>query len=99
MRAKKIMTQAAASAAAPSKVRVDAVMQAAKRSGLLGERTARIGVRVSPELVRQAKKQTGIEADSELVAFALASVALQDDFPKVFKELRGKVPKDIKLGY
>jgi len=79
--------------------RVDAVMEAAERQGLLGERTARVGVRVSPLLLKQAKKLTRIETDSELIAFALANVAVEDDFPEAFKAIRGTVPKDIKLGY
>jgi len=81
------------------KERFAAVMEAAARSGLLSEKTGRIGVRVSPALIRQAKKQTGIESDSDLIAFALASVALEDNFLVEFKKLRGKIPRDIKLGF
>jgi hypothetical protein len=79
--------------------RFEAVMKAAERSGLLNDKHSRIAGRVSPALVEQAKKQTGIEADSDLIAFALASVALEDRFAEVFKESRGKVPADLKLGY
>jgi hypothetical protein len=78
---------------------VEAVMQAASRSGLLSGKSGRIGVRVSPSLVRQAKKQTGITGDSDLIAFALASVALEDEFAEAFKKARGSVPKDLKLGF
>jgi hypothetical protein len=74
-------------------------MQAAERSGLLGEKSSRIGGRVSPALVKQAKRQTGIEADTDLIAFALASVALEDDFAEVFKEGRGTVDPGLKLGF
>ena len=81
------------------KARFEAVMQAAARSGLLHEKSGRIGVRVSPALIAQAKRQTGIEADSDLIAFALASVALEDDFAAAFKAARGKVAKSLKLGY
>ena len=82
-----------------ARLRVEAVMEAAERQGLLGERTARVGVQVSPKLLKQAKKLTGIETDSELIVFALANVALEDDFAKVFKASRGTVPRDIKLDY
>jgi hypothetical protein len=81
------------------RARFEAVMNAAERSGLLKEKSSRIAGRVSPALVRQAKKQTGIEGDTELIAFALANVALEDDFAEVFKAARGKVPADIKLGF
>jgi len=74
-------------------------MRAAKRSGLLSEKSGRIGGRVSMALVRQAKKQTGIEADTDLIEFALASIALEDKFAESFKESRGKVDPDIKLDF
>jgi len=82
-----------------SKARFEAVMQAAEQSGLLREKSSRIGGRVSPALVRQAKRQTGIETDTDLIEFALATVALEDNFADSFKESRGKVDPDIKLGF
>lgn len=65
----------------PSK-HVDAVIEAARRSGLLGEKSGRIGGRVSPAQVERAKELTGIETDTDLIEFALANVALKDDFPE-----------------
>jgi hypothetical protein len=49
--------------------------------------------------VRQAKQQTGIDTDTDLIEFALASVALEDDFSEVFRKSRGKVDPDLKLGF
>ncbi|WP_245315826.1 hypothetical protein [Bradyrhizobium neotropicale] len=82
-----------------SKARFEAVMQAAERSGLLNEKGGRIGGRVSPALIRQAKRQTGIKTDTDLIEFALATVALEDDFADVFRESRGKVAPNLKLGF
>jgi hypothetical protein len=82
-----------------SKVRFEATMQAAEQSGLLSEKGSRIGGRVSPALVRQAKRQTGIETDTDLIEFALATVALEDNFAEAFKESRGKVDPTLKLGF
>jgi hypothetical protein len=82
-----------------SKARVDAVMQAAKQAGLLHGKGGRIGGRVSPSLVRQAKRQTGIETDTDLIEFALATVALEDNFAQAFKASRGKVDPELKLGF
>jgi hypothetical protein len=82
-----------------SKTRFEAVMRAAERSGLLNEKAGRIGGRVSPALVRQAKRQTGIETDTDLIEFALATVALEDNFAEVFKESRGTVDPKLKLGF
>jgi hypothetical protein len=79
--------------------RVEVVMAAAERSGLLSEKGGRIGGRVSPALVRQAKAQTGIKTDTDLIEFALASVALEDRFAESFKAVRGTVDPDLKLGF
>jgi hypothetical protein len=79
--------------------RVEAIMKAAERSGLLKEKSSRIAGRVSPDLVEEAKRRTGIEADTDLIAFALANVALQDNFAQAFEDARGKVDADLKLGF
>ncbi len=79
--------------------RVDAVMAAAQRSGLLQEKSGRIGGRVSPALVEQAKARTGIETDTDLIEFALANIALEDRFAETFKAVRGMVDPDLKLGF
>jgi len=49
--------------------------------------------------VRQAKRQTGIETDTDLIEFALATVALEDNFAEAFKEARGRVDLELKLGF
>lgn len=82
-----------------SKARFEAVMRAAEQSGLLSAKNGRIGGRVSPALVKQAKRQTGIETDTDLIEFALATVALEDNFAAAFKKARGKVDRELKLGF
>lgn len=81
------------------KARFRAIMQAAERSGLLAGKDSRIASRVSPALVRQAKRRTGIETDTDLIEFALASVALEDDFAEAFRKARGTVDPRLKLGF
>lgn len=81
------------------RVRIQAVMTAAERSGLLKEKTGRIAGRVSAALVAQAKKRTGIQTDTDLIAFALANVALEDDFAETFKKVRGAVDAELELGF
>jgi len=78
---------------------VSAVMAAAQRSGLLEEKSGRIGGRVSPALVERAKARTGIEADTDLIEFALANIALEDKFADSFKAARGTVDADLNLGF
>lgn len=82
-----------------SRARFEAVMQAAEQSGLLAAKSSRIGGRVSPALVRQAKRQSGIDADTDLIEFALATVALEDGFAETFRKSRGKVDRRLKLGF
>ena len=81
------------------KARFDAVMAAAKRCGLLEQKTSRIGGRISPSLLAQAKQRTGIKTDTDLVEFALANLALADDFATVFARSRGEIDPDLKLGF
>jgi hypothetical protein len=77
----------------------ETVMEAAERSGLLEEKSSRIACRVSRALIEQAKRRTGIKSDTDLIEFALASLALEDNFAEAFKAARGKVDPDLKLGY
>jgi hypothetical protein len=75
-------------------------MAAAERSGLLRDKGAgRIGGRVSPALIAQAKVATGISADTDLIEFALANLALEDKFAETFKASRGTVDPDLDLGF
>jgi hypothetical protein len=92
----------AGDAGGPAKViatRFEAVMAAADRSGLLAGKGGRIGGRISPELIARAKAQTGIEADTDLIAFALANIAVEDRFAEAFKAVRGAVDADLNLGF
>jgi hypothetical protein len=79
--------------------RFETVMKAAKRSGLMNEKSSRIAGRVSPALVEQAKLRTGIETDTDLIAFALANIALEDNFAEAFKDVRGKADAGLRLGF
>jgi hypothetical protein len=93
------MPKAASEKVRQASARVAAVMQAAERAGLLKNKSRRIAARVSPALVRQAKKHTGIDTDIELIAFALAIVALGDNFAATFEAARGKVDAALKPGF
>ena len=99
-----VLTAAARSAKAGqfvtvSKARFEAVMKAAEHSGVLGEKSKRIGGRISPALIEQAKKHTGIETDTDLIEFALANVALEDNFVATFRKTQRTVDPDLKLGF
>ena len=79
--------------------RVSSVVEAARLSGLIGQKNGRIAGRVSPALVEEAKKQTGLESDTDLIEFALANVALKDDFPDAFRKLKGTVDPTLDLEF
>jgi hypothetical protein len=98
-RADTIRREGAMKQLAVSKTRFEAVMQAAKQSGLMSEKSGRISGRVSRALVNQAKRQSGIETDTDLIEFALATIALEDNFAEAFKQSRGKVDATVKLGF
>jgi hypothetical protein len=78
---------------------VEAVMAAAQRSGLLLEKSGRIGGRVSQVLVERAKARTGITTDTDLIEFALANIALEDKFAEAFKAARATVDPDLDLSF
>jgi hypothetical protein len=77
----------------------ESVMEAAEQCGLLKEKTTRISGRVSPALIAEAKRRTGIQSDTELIEFALANLALEDNFAEAFEAAHGKIDPDLKLGY
>ncbi len=83
----------------PKAGRVEAVMRGAERSGLLREKDGRITGRVSSGLIHEAKARTGISSDTDLIAFALANIALEDNFSEVFRSLEGTVDPDLDLEF
>jgi len=73
--------------------------QLAEKAGILaGDKSDRISARVNHQLLENAKRRTGITATTELVEFALASIALEDAFADTFMKARGSVDPDIDLG-
>jgi hypothetical protein len=68
-------------------------------AGLLEGANGRIAARIRKQLIYAAKKRSGIKSDTKLLEYALASVALEDDFGGKLLALRGSVPKDIDLEF
>ncbi len=60
--------------------RRQSIVEAAAATGLLAGSKDQVGARVPRELLKAAKKQPGITSTTDLVEYALASVALEDDF-------------------
>ncbi|WP_231848646.1 hypothetical protein [Sphingobium sp. SYK-6] len=78
--------------------RHEAVVAAAKAAGLLSGTNSAVGARVPRELIDRAKMRSGIASTTDLVEYALAKVALEDDFGARLVGRKGSIPADIALG-
>src|ERR1700687_1878028 len=76
-----------------------AVLETAKEAGLLAGAMGRIAGRIRKQLVDAARARSGIESDTELLEYALARVALEDDFGPKLIAREGRVPQDIDLEF
>jgi len=75
-----------------------AVVDAAKQAGLLEGENSHVGARIPQHLVSAAKARTGIASTTELVEYALAKVALEDDFGLKLVARKGAIASDVDLG-
>ena len=74
------------------------VVAAAKEAGLLEGENSHVGARVPHHLVEEAKARTGIASTTDLVEYALAKVALEDDFGSKLVARKGSIASDLDLG-
>jgi len=80
--------------------RIKETISAAEQNGLIhAGKEDRISARVSHELLKQAKSRTGIEGTTELLEFALASIALEDHFLEAMSEVDGTVDPNLNLEF
>lgn len=75
------------------------VMETVRELGLLSGENGRIGGRVRRDLVAAAKEKSGIASDTELLEYALAKVALEDDFGPKLVRRKGRVAQDVDLEF
>ena len=75
----------------------EAVSKAAHAAGLLDGQTSRIQGRITDSLLAAAKTRSGITSDTELLEYALARVAIEDDFGLKLLTRKGRVPADVDL--
>jgi hypothetical protein len=73
------------------------VVATAKAEGLLTGQNTALGARVPRLLVDRAKARTGIGSTTALVEYALAKVALEDNFGGQLVARKGSIRADIKL--
>ena len=86
-------TKAPAEAARANQERRETAFKAAAREGLLGPKNESVGGRVPARLLARAKQRSGADSISELLLYALAKVAIEDDFGKQLVARKGRVPR------
>jgi len=64
---------------------------------LQGRKSERIGGRVSPALLSAAMDKSGLRSQAELLEYALAKVALEDDYGATLLSMKGSVADDVEL--
>jgi len=74
-----------------------AIVSAARRAGLLEGKDSHLGARVSAQLVEAAKSRSGLDSTTDVVEYALAKVALEDDYGARLVRRKGTIPKDLDL--
>lgn len=80
---------------------VDRVIATARAEGLIQptDKDARVSGRVHRSLLDAAKQRAGLTSETALLEYALAKVALEDDFGDYFARLRGSVSRDVDLEF
>lgn len=82
-----------------AEARLASVTAMAEAAGLrTGDRGA-IGARVHISLIEAAKARSGLSATTAVIEYALAKVALEDDYGAKLLALKGTVPADIDLEF
>lgn len=75
------------------------VVDAAKAAGLLSGESGRIAGRVRQPLIEAAKARSGIASDTELLEYALARVALEDEFGLKLLKRKGRIEPSLDLEF
>jgi hypothetical protein len=84
---------------APAVLRRRAVLDAVRNYGFLDGESTRIGARVRRKLLEAAKSRSGLSSDTEVLEYALAVVALEDDFGAKLIARTGTISRDIDLEF
>jgi hypothetical protein len=80
-------------------MRVATTLNSAQLAGLMaGKKEKRVSGRAHEQLFRAAAERSGLDG-SELIEYALAKVALEDDFADKLLGMTGTVSRDIDLEF
>jgi hypothetical protein len=85
----------------PAHEAVGRTLGVARAEGLItgSEKDARVSGRVHRSLLDAAKRRTGLTSETALLEYALAKVAIEDDFGERLADLRGSVDPDVDLEF
>jgi hypothetical protein len=80
---------------------VDRVLDVARAEGLIpaSDKDAKVSGRIHRRLLDAAKERTGLQSETALLEYALAKVAIEDDFGAHLARLRGTVSRDVDLEF
>lgn len=79
--------------------KLERIRKFAEEQGLLSGKTHVVRGRMPDSLVAAAKKNTGIESDTELVKTALASLAAEENYFEWLMTQSGTIPPEIDLEF
>jgi hypothetical protein len=99
MRISASKTKRGPSPAGMSRRKMFAMRSMAQERGLLDGKTHVVRGRMPEGLVSAAKRNTGIESDTELIKLGLATLALEDNYAEWLISRSGTIPADIDLEY
>ncbi len=93
----KAISSSAVASRSPQRDRHEKVVAVAREAGLLQGVRGAIGVRIPQPLIDAAREKTGLTSTTDIVEYALAKVALEDDFGAKLVARKGRIPKDLDL--
>lgn len=74
-----------------------AILRRVTDMGLITSATKQVGARLPTRLLERAKERTGLTSNTDLIVFALANIAVEDNFAKAFARARGTVDADLEF--
>lgn len=77
----------------------DAFRGVAEEAGLFEGPKTQVGARLPKRLLETAKKNSGLTSTTEVLEYALAKMAIEDDFGPKLLALEGTIPADIDLEF
>jgi hypothetical protein len=80
---------------------VERVLDVARSEGIIppSDKDAKVSGRIHRSLLDAAKQRTGLTSETALLEYALAKVAIEDNFGERFARLRGSVSRDVELEF